>query len=94
MAIVDSPDDAAEVMPFDQQAAGTANSHSIPTAAEKNHGAAADRVPSVGTVNSKYPWSARCSHCLVACVVIRYSATWDYTCHRFATYVSACSVRT
>ena len=41
---VDSPDDAAEVMPFDQQAADTANDDSIPAAAENNHGAAAARV--------------------------------------------------
>ena len=43
-ANVDSPDDAADVIQFDQQAADTANNDSMPAAADYNHGAAAARV--------------------------------------------------
>ena len=54
-ADVDSPDDAADVVPFDEQAAGpsrsTVNNNSEHTAAENNHGAAADVSPSIGTVS-------------------------------------------
>jgi hypothetical protein len=53
-ANVDSPDDAADVIQFDQQAAITTTVPLPPV------------YPSLGTVNRKYPWSARCSHHLVA----------------------------